>query len=146
MCWGSALERRGMGQAGEGRVSKDVVSAGDWPQLIPGGALEHKLHHRVGPSLRPGGQPFVSPVPAGPWLSSGEAGRGHSLFWPRPSLLSLSRSTSQWRLPLASGKSPELETILHSGGNFQFSRNCQIPAAAGRNRDTSSAFFRPSAV
>lgn len=73
-----------MGQAGEGRVSKDVVSAGDWPQLIPGGALEHKLHHRVGPTLRPGGQPFVSPVPAGPWLSSGEAGRGHSLFWPRP--------------------------------------------------------------
>lgn len=51
MVGGPSEERRK--QATTERVqSKDVVPAEVWPQPDPQGALEHKLYHRTGPTLR----------------------------------------------------------------------------------------------
>lgn len=52
----------GAGEGGDKELSKDGASGSSSHPLIPQGALECLLHHRAGPTWRPGGQTFVCRV------------------------------------------------------------------------------------
>lgn len=70
--------------------------------MVPTGARGRRLHHRAGPTLRPGGQSCVPPA-VGHQPRCG-AGVGHSLLWPRPFLFVILQISLRVEAPFGLGQ------------------------------------------